>query len=185
MVGFGGLAFVVVTALGLGTIIMRGPWTHDNIDPTLRESYARTPLDSVGEMDLVAVLKDLPEFSFPASSSFAAVSASGDSDEAAHTASEDAEPQKVTLVESEYQFEPARIELKAGAPVELTLKNEGKQVHGLWIPDFAIMDDVRSGKSKTFTFIPEKPGRYRHTCSYNLCGTDEEHARMKGFITVK
>ncbi len=95
-----------------------------------------------------------------------------------------AQPQLVNLVEYEFGFDMDRIKVQAGVPVELSVTNEGDQVHGIWIPDLAIMDDIRSGKSKVFKFTPEKPGRFRFTCSYNLCGTEEEHAQMKGFIEV-
>jgi heme/copper-type cytochrome/quinol oxidase subunit 2 len=93
--------------------------------------------------------------------------------------------QQITFSQFEYGFDPARIELQVRVPVELTVANEGDQVHGIWIPDYAISDDIRSGKTKTFTFTPEETGRIRYTCSYNLCGTEDEHAQMKGFITVK
>ncbi|MEE8442159.1 MAG: cupredoxin domain-containing protein [Dehalococcoidia bacterium] len=197
LIGFGGVAFVVVTASLLSTIVLRDPQTHDHIAASLRAGYDRTPLDSVGATNLPAILVDLPDFSFPAPPVVAAAPTGESNSEATHIADEEQsdgeegipteEPQvqKITLRQFEFGFGPERIELAVGVPVELTVMNEGDQVHGIWIPDFAISEDIRSGKTKVFTFTPEEAARFRFTCSYNLCGTDEEHAQMKGFITVK
>lgn len=197
MIGFGGMAFVVVTVSLLSAIVMCGPQTHDHIAASLRASYDRTPLDFVEASDLTTILVDLPEFSFPEPVQVVAVPPVPQAADMAHMPGDEHSPaehgivaqelqvQKITLRQFEFGFAPDRIELQVGVPVELTVVNEGDQVHGIWIPDFALSDDIRSGKTKVFTFIPEKTGRIRFTCSYNLCGTEEEHAQMKGFITVK
>lgn len=197
VVGLSGLAFVVVISLLLSTVIIRGPQTHDHIAATLRDSYDRTPLDSIEDSDLTTILADLPEFSFPAQPVLVAAPGVSPINGAAHTAGDEhseadheaeaQQPQvrKLTLTQFEFGFDPSRVELQVGVPVELTVSNEGDQVHGIWIPEYAISADIRSGKSKTFLFTPEQSGRIRFTCSYNLCGTEEEHAKMSGFITVK
>jgi heme/copper-type cytochrome/quinol oxidase subunit 2 len=197
MVGVSGLVFVVVTSSLLSAVIVRSPQTHDHIARSLRHDYARTPLDSVEAADLPAILADLPEFSFPDLVKVAAAQGPPAAGETAHTAGDEhnlaehatatqqLQMQTITLRQSEYGFDPDRVELQAGVPVELTVTNEGEQVHGIWVPDLAIMEDIRSGKTKVFTFTPEKAGRIPFTCSYNLCGTEEEHAQMKGFITVR
>lgn len=196
-VGFSGLAFVVAVSSLLSAVIVRGPQTHDHIAASLRDSYDRTPLDPMNGSDLASILADLPDFSFPAQPVLVAVPGVLPVDEAAHTigdehdeadneaAAQQPPTQKLTLTTSEFGFDPSRVELQVGVPVELTVLNDGDQVHGIWIPDYAISADIRSGKSKTFTFTPEQSGRIRFTCNYNLCGTEEEHAQMTGFITVK
>jgi len=195
LVGYGGMAFALVTALVLSGIIARSPRTHDHISNTLSDSYVRTSLDEVGPANLEAILADLPEFSFPRATypatvpSVHAVDLAHMPDEADIRAEpaitpDEPEVQRVTIRQFEYNLDPDRIELEVGVPVELTVINEGDQVHGIWIPEFAISQDVRSGKSKVFAFTPDKTGRIRFTCSYNLCGTEEEHAKMAGFITV-
>ncbi len=198
MVGFGGLAFVVATSSLLSAVIVRSPQTHDHIASSLSPEYIRTSLDSIGPADLTAIIADLPRFSFPeppqlvaASALFSASSAEGSGDQTApvngtveSTAQQQPKVQEIAFDQFEFEFSQERIELKVGVPVKLTLTNQGDQVQGLWIPEFAIMADIRSGKNKEFTFIPEKSGRFRFTCSYNLCGTEEEHAQMKGYIIV-
>lgn len=194
MVPLGGLVFVVAAALMLATIIARAPYTHGNLWRWLPSDYARTPVSVIGEVDLEAIVAELPPFEFPAPSGAQQAQKTGNSTGGGHgemggmaapVDSGPAEVQKVTLTQKEFGFTPDRLTLKVGVPVELTLKNEGEQVHGLWIPEFGISDEVRKGRSEVFKFTPEKPGRIRYVCSYNLCGTEEEHARMVGFVTVR
>lgn len=178
-VGYILLIAVVATFLFLGAIVMRSPNTHDHIYPTLRPSYDRTPVGLIGPTDLDAITADLAPFKFPERQTVAlgATGPAGDAPVAA-------EPVQVMLNTLEYAIDPSRVELAAGTPVELTVMNEGSQVHGIWIPDFGIKQNIRSGKTKEFTFTPEQVGRVRFECSYNLCGTPEEHAQMTGYFTV-
>ena len=193
------LGFVVVAPLVLATVIARSPDTHGHTWQTFHPDYARTPLDTVGEADLDRTLADLAPFSFPAPprpqvaasvadrapAPAAMTGMPGMAAMARPAPAAEAAVQKIALATSEYAIAPANLEVKAGVPVELTVTNEGKQVHGVWMPEFGIAQDIRPGKTQVFKFTPDKPGRFRYVCSYNLCGTDEQHARMVGFMTVR
>lgn len=176
-VGFTLLIAIVATFTMLGAIVVRNPDTHDHISKTLRPSYDRTPLDLIGPADLGTITADLPPFKFPEA---VALDAAGSGNDAPGAA----EPVEIMLNTLEFAIDPSRVELQVGAPVELVVMNTGDQVHGIWIPDFGIKQDIRSGKTKKFTFTPERAGRVRFECSYNLCGTDEEHAQMTGYFMV-
>jgi heme/copper-type cytochrome/quinol oxidase subunit 2 len=205
IVPYGGLTFVVAAALMLGTIIARSPDTHGHLWHSLPAGYDRTPLDTIEPADLDAIEAELLPFTFPtppaggeqpaAAGPAEPADATGSAD-AAGSAPEGGEVQRITLIETEYAIAPDMGEmmtgmidegltLKLGVPVELTVTNEGKQTHGLWMADFGIYEDIRSGKTAVFKFTPDKPGRFRFTCSYSLCGSEEEHARMVGFLTVQ
>jgi uncharacterized cupredoxin-like copper-binding protein len=98
-------------------------------------------------------------------------------------------PQEVTLVASDIAFDQERIEVVAGQPVALNLRNEGVLEH-----DFSIMDipadmpaddhaedeghdmgymeeqpelhtAAMPGASSSFTFTPTAPGEYTYFCS--------------------
>lgn len=188
MVPYGGLAFIVVAALTLATLIIRTPDTHGHLWRTLPADYDRTPVDDMAPADLQVVLADLPPFSFPKPEKVAArVEEAGDKAAdtgSAQVAAAEQEAQEAEIVQTEFAITPDRLTLKVGVPVEMTVKNEGKQVHGLWMPDFGIAEDIRSGRTEVFRFTPDKPGRFRYTCSYSLCGTEKQHAQMAGFLTV-
>lgn len=183
-VGYASMTFILVVPIILGTVIMRSPRTHDHISNTLRSGYTRTPLDNIEATDLDITLADLPRFSF---AEWSPPRSAGDEIVSRPDAESDTkatEVMKITMRQFEYGLDVDAVELKVGVPVELTVVNDGDQVHGIWIPDFAISDDLRSGKTKVFEFTPEKTGRIRFSCNYNLCGTDEEHAKMAGSFIV-
>lgn len=177
IIGFVGMGFVALAALMLSVIIIRSPDTHHNLAPALRADYARSPTDSIEVAHLEDTLARLPEFTFPAPSPLTA--ADGDL-----AGSDHGELHKITVRQFEFGYDPIQIELEAGASVELTVVNEGNQVHGIWIPELGISEDIRSGRSMTFTFVVEKAGRIRFGCNYSLCGSEEEHAQMDGEIVV-
>lgn len=179
------LSVVVSVPVLLAAIVSRNPDTHGHLWPTLPDHYHRTPVDTVRPIDLEAVLADLPPFEFPRPALLAAAASQEATAGMGRLMPAAEEVQEVTLVETEYGIGPDRVEVRVGVPVVLTVINEGDQVHGLWLPEVGIAEDIRSGKSQTFRFTPEKPGRFRYMCSYALCGTDEEHARMVGFLTVR
>ena len=189
IVPYGGLAFVVIASLLLMTIVLRSPDTHGHFWRVLPRDYTRTPVGDIGEADLRAILAELPPFAFPAPSRAAAGAPEGGHDmagmESSASAQSGADVQKMTLTESEYAIAPDRLTLKVGVPVELTVANAGKQAHGLWMPEFGIAQDIRSGKTQVFRFTPDTPGRFRYVCSYSLCGTEAEHGRMVGFLSVQ
>jgi uncharacterized cupredoxin-like copper-binding protein len=113
-------------------------------------------------------------------------------------------PQEVTLVATDIAFDQERIEVVAGQPVALNLRNEGVLEH-----DFSIMhipaempaddhtgDDghdmghmeeqpelhtaAMSGANSSFTFTPTEPGEYTYFCSV----PGHREAGMDGTLVV-
>jgi len=88
---------------------------------------------------------------------------------------------KITVVAKKYEFQPNRIELKAGEPVEITFESlDGK--HGFSCKDLKIEPVVftKDNPGKV-AFTPEKPGTYKFKCAH-FCGLG--HPKMKGEIVV-
>ncbi len=91
------------------------------------------------------------------------------------------EPRKITVVARRYKFEPNRIELKVGEPVEITFQSlDGK--HGFSCKDLklekVIFTKDNPGK---LTFTPDKAGTFKFKCAH-FCGLG--HPKMKGEIVV-
>lgn len=82
------------------------------------------------------------------------------------------------------QFTPASFVVRAGEPVELTLRNDGQMVH-----DFALTEGVaqpvkieaRARQTARGTFTIAEPGTYRFICSVG----GHAAAGMTGTITVQ
>lgn len=183
------LAAVSIAALGLASVIVRNPDTHGHLWGSVPYAYHRTPVEEVPPADLDSIQAKLVPFSFPTPPAAQNVAvkempAEGHQGMAAEAQVDKSTVQKIVLKQTEYGFDIPEVRLTPGVPVELVVVNEGKQVHGIWVPDFAISQEIRSGKSRSFSFTPKTPGRIRFTCSYNLCGTDEEHARMVGYFVI-
>jgi uncharacterized cupredoxin-like copper-binding protein len=77
--------------------------------------------------------------------------------------------QQVTIkVGDSMQFDPAAISVRAGQPVELTLRNSGQTQH-----DFTLSDGVAQpvkltvnvAETASGTFTVDKPGTYTFECS--------------------
>jgi cytochrome c oxidase subunit II len=91
------------------------------------------------------------------------------------------EVRKITVIAKKYEFEPSRIELKAGEPVELTFETEDTE-HGFSSQALGLGKITFSKESPhTITFTPDRPGTYEFKCS-KFCGL--HHGRMKGEIVV-
>jgi cytochrome c oxidase subunit 2 len=91
------------------------------------------------------------------------------------------EPRKIEIVAKKYSFEPSHIELKAGEPVEITLRSEDTK-HGFVSKDLNLEKVVFSkDKPATVAFTPDKPGTYAFKCA-RFCGMG--HGKMKGEIVV-
>ncbi len=93
--------------------------------------------------------------------------------------------QRVTVsVANRMAFEPSTIAVRAGQPVELTLRNGGLIPH-----DFSISEGVSQpvkieaggGSSASATFTIDRPGTYTFICSVS----GHEAAGMKGTITAR
>lgn len=98
-------------------------------------------------------------------------------------------PMRVTIVGSEFHFEPNELEFRVGVPVELTFENRGTTEHDLVIKDIPIADsdesDIRLyawfGDSASITFTPTVAGEYDIICS--ILGHKE--AGMTGRVVVR
>ena len=91
------------------------------------------------------------------------------------------EPRKITVVAKKFEFQPSRIELKAGEPVEITFQSEDTK-HGFECKELNVAKVVfAKDKPETVTLTPEKPGTYKFKCA-RFCGLG--HGKMKGEIVV-
>jgi len=91
------------------------------------------------------------------------------------------EPRKITVMAKKYEFQPNRIELKAGEPVEITFESQDAK-HGFSCKDLNVEKIVFTKDSPgKVTFTPEKPGTYKFKCAH-FCGLG--HPKMKGEIVV-
>ncbi len=91
------------------------------------------------------------------------------------------EPRKITVVARKYEFQPRRIELKAGEPVEITFESEDTK-HGFSCKELKL-DKVTFSKDhpQSITFTPAKGGTYEFRCA-RFCGLG--HRKMRGEIVV-
>ena len=91
------------------------------------------------------------------------------------------EPRKITVMAKKFEFQPSRIELKAGEPVEITFESQDTK-HGFSCKDLNLEKIVFTKDSPgKVTFTPEKPGTYKFKCA-RFCGLG--HPKMKGEIVV-
>jgi cytochrome c oxidase subunit 2 len=91
------------------------------------------------------------------------------------------EPRKFDVVAKKFAFEPARIEVRAGEPVEITFRSLDTK-HGFVCKELNLEKVVfTKDEPATVRFTPEKPGTYPFKCA-RFCGLG--HGRMKGEIVV-
>ncbi len=91
------------------------------------------------------------------------------------------EPRRIEVVAHKYAFEPAKIEVKAGEPVEITFRSTDTK-HGFVCKELGLAKVVfTKDEPATVTFTPEKPGTYHFKCA-RFCGLG--HPKMKGEIVV-
>lgn len=84
------------------------------------------------------------------------------------------------IIAAKYSFTPARIEVKKGDTVEITLTSTDVE-HGLRIPAFNIDEQIAPGATKTFSFVADQAGEFPFTCSV-YCGSG--HGDMDGLLVV-
>ena len=90
-------------------------------------------------------------------------------------------PRKITITARKYEFNPAKIEMKVGEAVEITLQAEDA-THGFTCKELGVDKVVvEKGQSKSFVVTPQKAGTYEFKCA-KWCGFG--HGRMKGEILV-
>jgi uncharacterized cupredoxin-like copper-binding protein len=102
--------------------------------------------------------------------------------------------QTVTLVESEYEFNPNRVTLRVGTPYRLRFENRGKELHEFTAPAFLKSVEVRNpdalnadrtevalqpGEQQDLVLVPRQAGRYPFACA------DHDWAGMTGEIVVE
>jgi len=94
-----------------------------------------------------------------------------------------AQAERVEIVAERFSFSPSEFRVKAGGPVEITLRSDDTD-HGFRILDTDINVRIpKRGKGPlTVTFQPPAPGRYTFECSH-VCGAG--HAFMRGTIIVQ
>ncbi len=91
------------------------------------------------------------------------------------------EPRKITVVAKRYEFQPSRIELKVGEPVEITFHSEDTK-HGFKCKELNLEKVVFDKETPaTVTFTPEKAGTFAFKCA-RLCGLG--HGKMRGEFVV-
>ncbi len=92
-----------------------------------------------------------------------------------------AEPRKITITAKKYEFNPKRIELKAGETVEITLQSEDA-THGFTCKELGVEKIIyEKDKPQTVTITPQTPGTYEFKCA-KWCGFG--HGKMKGEFVV-
>jgi cytochrome c oxidase subunit 2 len=91
------------------------------------------------------------------------------------------EPQKITVTAKKFEFNPSRIEVKVGQPVEITFQSEDT-THGFAQKELGIEKvTFKKDEPATVKFTPTKAGTYPFKCQ-KFCGMG--HGGMKGEIVV-
>jgi len=78
--------------------------------------------------------------------------------------------QQVTIGVFNQGYSPNYVRVNAGTKVELTLQSQDTYSCALAfvLREFGINTFLEATDTKTFTFIPEKPGKYTYTCSMGM-----------------
>ena len=91
------------------------------------------------------------------------------------------EPKKITVKAKKYEFDPARIEVTVGQPVEITFASEDTK-HGFACKELGLEKvEFEKDKPQTVRFTPDKAGTFPFKCAH-FCGFG--HGKMKGEIVV-
>jgi uncharacterized cupredoxin-like copper-binding protein len=100
----------------------------------------------------------------------------------------------ITVITTEYAFDPGRLTFRVGVPYRLHLENRGKELHEFTAPAFlksvelgnpdALNADrtsmvLRPGEQKDLYLVPRQAGQYPLTCA------DHDWAGMTGEIIVE
>ena len=113
---------------------------------------------------------------------------------AATTSPDWSRAQTITLIATEYGFDPDRLTFRVGVPYQLHLENRGKELHEFTAPAFLKSVElgnpaglnadrfevvIRPGEQKDLYLVPRQAGRFPFTCA------DHDWAGMTGEITVE
>ncbi len=92
-----------------------------------------------------------------------------------------AEPRKITVTAKKYEFQPSRIELKVGEPVEITFESEDTK-HGFACKELKLEKvTFEKGSPTKVSFTPDRAGTFDFKCA-KFCGMG--HSKMKGEFVV-
>ena len=112
---------------------------------------------------------------------------------AAATPADWSKAQLVTVVQTDYRFDPSDLTFRVAVPYRLRVENRGKDTHELTAPAFfkaielgnpEVLNPERTeivlqpGEQKDLHFVPRQAGRYAFTCA------DHDWAGMTGTIVV-
>jgi cytochrome c oxidase subunit II len=96
-------------------------------------------------------------------------------------AAEAPETRRFEIVASRYQFDPARIEVRQGDVVDLTLRSADTD-HGFAIKAYEVKVAIpKGGEAVGIAFVARRAGTFPIECS-EYCGSG--HKRMKGELVV-
>lgn len=74
-------------------------------------------------------------------------------------------PQQRTIQGLDIKFNPDRLDVKAGQPIELRYENHGLIDHTFKIDGIVDEVKIRPGSSYLFTFTVQEPGDYQFVCA--------------------
>lgn len=89
--------------------------------------------------------------------------------------------QEVRVTARQFQYEPARVVVRATQPVKMVVTSVDVD-HDIDIPDIYIDERVESGNTVTLKFTPRAKGEYKFYCRA-LCGMG--HNVMVGTLVVE
>ena len=113
---------------------------------------------------------------------------------AATTSPDWSRAQTITVIATEYAFDPGRLTFRVGVPYRLHLENRGEELHEFTAPAFlksvelgnpdALNADrtemiLQPGEQKNLYLVPRQPGRYPFSCA------DHDWAGMTGEVIVE
>ncbi len=91
------------------------------------------------------------------------------------------EPRKITVTAKKFGFQPSRIELKVGEPVEITFESEDTK-HGFACKELKLEKiEFTKDSPGRLTFTPDRAGTFPFKCA-KFCGLG--HSKMKGEFVV-
>ncbi len=89
---------------------------------------------------------------------------------------------EITVIGTEFSFEPSSIKVKKGERIRLTFKNQGRAIHNLVIPDLNVRTSVIPGNSQeVIEFVADKTGDFVFYCSV----PGHRSAGMEGDLQVQ
>ena len=101
----------------------------------------------------------------------------------AYVAAQSAEPaeQVIRITARKFNYTPAELRLKKGAPVILEFKTLDV-VMGFNLPDFNVRADIVPDKVTRLRFVPDKTGTFVFLCDV-FCGAGHEEMNGKLIVT--